>query len=284
MDSPRTKKERKAAKKAEKISKMAKVVSSADIEFVARVLHPEDPIDDLEIEHQLVDDPDVQLNKFFHKGTSNTTEMRRAFVKKCKVGGKEEPHVDPEELDGLLQLLDVSPARSKSTAEEKAIIKELREKIEADLLQVQRETEHMMMRKAGFWRWASKKAYKRLVQHGKIWSDRDGNHLSSRNDEMITSSSGTRGGAEAESNESDDENVPPNEGRTKSMKTYKLDSSVSKHCSKIPAPRKIESAKDGWTTVGRTAKVRTLTGNLKLVHNVSMVLGENPLMRHITLV
>ena len=176
---------------------MDKVISSADINFVARVLHPEDSEDDLEIERQLLDDPEVQLNKFFHKSTSNTTEMRRAFVKNHKTGGKEELHVDPEELNGLLQLLDVSPVTSKSNAEEKAIIKGLREKIEADLLQVQRETGHMTMRKAGFWRWASKKAYKRLVEHGKIWSERDGDNSSSRNDNITRSSSDALGGAEA---------------------------------------------------------------------------------------
>ena len=140
MDSLLTNKERKAAKKAEKISKMAKVVGSADIEFVARVLHPEDPEDDLEIVRQLVDEPDVQLNKFFHKGTGNTTEMRRAFVKK---------------------------------------------------------REHMMIRKAGFWRWASRKPYKRLVQHGKIWSDRNDDNSSSRNHDITRSSSNAVGVAEA---------------------------------------------------------------------------------------
>ena len=274
MDSPLTKKERKAAKKAEKISKMAKVISSADIESVARVLHPEDPEDDLEIERQLVDDLDIQLNKFFHKGTSNTTEMRRAFVKKRKTGRKEEPHVDPEDLDGLLQLLDVSPATSRSTAGERTIIVELRKKIEGDLVKVQHEKELMMDRKAGFWRWASKKAYKRLVQHGKIWSDRDGDYSSSKKDDTTTttSSSDAVGGAELESADPDTENVDPGEWRTKATKTYNLGTATSKPLT----PRKFESANDGWITVGRPAKAKKPTGNLKLVHNVRLLVEQDP--------
>jgi hypothetical protein len=274
IESPLTKKGRKIIKKAKKVSEMVKVVSSADIDFVSKVLHPADAeVDDLDIERQLVEDPDIYLNRFFHKGTSNTTEMRRAFVQKRKAGGKEETHVDPKELDGLLQLLNVSPLVSKSTAEERTIIADLRKKIEDDLIQEQHEKELMMMRKAGFWRWASKKAYKRLVQHGKIWGEKDSDNQSSRNDDTTTaSSSNAVGGAGGESTEPDsDASLPSEDSVTKAMSTFKLDTPPTK--SRIP--RKVKEVKDGWTTVGKPGRVRTPTGSFKLVRNEGLTKVAN---------
>jgi hypothetical protein len=268
-EGPLTKKERKAIKKAKKVSEMVKVVSSADIDFVSKVLHPDEAeADDIDLERQLVEDPDIHLNRSFHKGTSNTTEMRRQFVQKRKTGGKEEAHVDPDELDGLLQLLNVSPLTSKSTVEEKAVVTDLRKKIEDDLVREQHEKDLMMMRKAGFWRWASKKAYKRLVQHGKIWSEKDSDNQSSRNDDITTASSSSAvGGAEEESTESDSENMMPSEDSVpKAMSTFKLDTPPPK--SRIP--RKINEPTDGWTTVGKPGKVKTPPGNFKLVHNTGL--------------
>lgn len=242
---------------------MVKVVSSADIEHVCKVLHPEDSVEDTELERQLVDDPDIHLNRFFHKGTSNTTEMRRQFVKKRKDGGREEFHVDSKELNGLMQLLDVSPLTTQSTAEERAIVTDLRRNVEEDLIREHHEKELMMVRKAGFWRWASKKAYKRLVQHGKIWSEKDADGYGAKNDDTASSSSAV-GGAEEESTEPDlEDNVPSEENLSEVLSEFKLDTAPVK----TQTPRKLKAENIGWTTVGKPGRAKTPTANFKLVHN-----------------
>ena len=258
------------AKKAKKVLEMAKVISTADIDFVSTVLHPNDhEAEDIDIERQMVDDPDINLNRFFHKGTSNTTEMRRHFVKKRKSGVKEESHIDPEELDGLLQLLNVSPATVKSSADEKDIVADLRTKIEDDLFREQHERDLMMERKAGFWRWASKKAYKRLVQNGRIWSEKESDSASSKNydidvDTTSVSSAALGGADDEEATEPDAEsNGPPEESVANGGSKFMLEPTPKK----TQTPRKLKIEDNAWTTVGKPGKLKTPTGNFKLVHN-----------------
>ena len=77
--SPVSKKDRKIAKKAAKIAEMPKVVTTADVEIVGSVLHPCATHGDAteEEEKHLLDDPDIMLNLYYHKGTSNTREVPR---------------------------------------------------------------------------------------------------------------------------------------------------------------------------------------------------------------
>ena len=261
-----TKKERKAAKKAKKVSEMAKVVSQFDIDFVSKVLHPNDiESEDIEIERQLVDDPDINLNRFYHKGTSNTREIRNDFVKKERRGNKEETHVAPEELEGLLQLLNISPITAATSAEEKAIITDLRKKITDDLLHVQNEKELMMMRKGGFWRWASKKAYRRLLQNGKIWGEKGGDSMVAKSDDTGASSSDSAvAGADTELTEPDTDAITPSED---DLVTPISKLQIRRTLSPIHTPRTATASSDGWTTVGKPGKARPAIGNLKLSHN-----------------
>lgn len=150
-DSPMTKKERKAAKKAQKGLGRPKVCA-ADVELIANILHPHDTVgDEDKEERRLLEDPDIKLNRFFHKGTSNRREIRNRFVSKDRQNSKLELLIEAEELEGILQLLNVSPAATKSSPEEKAIVAKLRDAIEKDLVHVHKELEMTMMRKAGFW-------------------------------------------------------------------------------------------------------------------------------------
>ena len=275
-DSPRTKKERKAAKKAKKVSEMPKVINSADIVFVAKVLHSHDSeSDELEIERQLVDDPDIKLNRFFHKGTSNRRDIRNEFVKKEKRGNKLElhVHVEAEQLDQLLLSLSVSP--TSASPSEKAIVAKLRDKIERDLIHVQKETEGMMMGKGGFWRWASKKAYNKLVQNGCIWGQKDSNGIPNKADGTTNSSSGsTVAGADTDSTETDTDITTPSEEDeiATSISGLTIDSPAS---SKTIVPS--SPVDDGWTIIGNPSKVKKPVGNLTLVHNGGLAkLAQTP--------
>ena len=274
-ESPRsTKKERKAAKKSKKVSEMPKVVSTADIDFVRKVLHPYTiDAEDEDIERKLLEDPDIKLNRFFHKGTSNRREIRNAFVVKDRRGSKTvDIKVEAEEMNGLLQLLDVSPITAGASAEEKAIHVKLVEKIEQNLVHVHQETEQMMMRKAGFWRWASKKAYNRLVQNGSIWGQKDGNGALGKASEAASSSlSSTMAGAEddeTDETETDTDITTPSsaEGGLE-QKTGALTMAAETRTAPVPSTPK----DDGWTTVGVKAsyasKAKKPVGQLKLVGN-----------------
>ena len=265
-----TKKERKAAKRAKKISEMTKVVSVADIDLVSKVLHPTTAdIDDLDIERQLVEDPDIKLNRFFHKGTSNMREVRKEIISKDRRGSKAELHVEVEEMDGLLQLLNVSPLTSASRAEEKARMLELRKKIEEDLIHVQKEQELMMMRKAGFWRWASKKAYKRLLLNGRIWSDKsdDGSPVAKTEDASTSSSASAGVDADADTDgmatEADTGITTPDEDDVTAMISAAKMTSVTP----LKDEKLITKADDGWTVIGTPSKIKKPLGRLKLAHN-----------------
>ena len=170
--SPMSKKERKVAKKAARLSEMPKVVSTSDVEFVARTLHPHEfEKDEAGEERKLLDDPDIKLNLYFHKGTSNTRETRRRLIVDVR-GGKHEMTVDDAELEAVMQAFGDVGGSFKS-AEQDKIAAAIRRAVKNDLIEVAKAAEATMERKAGFWRWASTKAYKRLVQNGRIWGQKD---------------------------------------------------------------------------------------------------------------
>lgn len=273
--SPMSKHERKEAKKARKVAEMAKGVTTANVEFIAKILHPEDNCD-VDVEQQLLEDADIQRNLFFHKGTSNRRDVRYEFVKHDRRGnGKTTHRIESKEINGLLQLLDVSPITNFSTTEEKNITTALRKKIEEDLVQEQNEREQMLMRKAGFWRWASKKAYKRLVQNGKLWSERGHDILKYLKAEDLSNESSSSTGAldtETEITEPDIEMTAP------SLEDQRLTATTAASAStkKLSTPGKNEAKpspakSDGWTMVGKTGKSKASKPATKMkltfVHN-----------------
>ena len=273
-ESPLTKKERKAVKKAKRVSEMPKVVSGADVDHVARVLHPDGHnADDAEDERRLLEDPDIKLNRCFHKGTSNKREIRNELVKKERHSSNAEVHVEPEQINGILQLLDVSPAIALTgTPEEKRIVESLKQKIEKDLVQMQKESEQTMMRKGGFWRWASKKAYIRLVQNGRIWGQKssDGivqkiNEIEAANEPDTNLEKSAVAGApdSVEGTEADTGITAPLEDGLATT-TSKLSIDFSPKVAMTSSP-----VDDGWTKVGCPSKLKKFkpVGNLKLMHN-----------------
>lgn len=252
---PKTKKERKAAKKARKISIMPKAVSAATVEHVGRVLHPNDhEAEDGELENALLNDADIIENRFFHKGTSNIRNIRNQFVKKDRKGDKIVFRVEAEEMDGLLQLLNVSPVTAATSTEEKKVLDELKTKIEKDLVQVQEENEGFMMRKAGFWRWASKKAYNRLVANGRIWEDKGEDLAVAKSDESAGSTEGDAVFSADSGDVTDDTNVtePDIDGTEEMAESV---STLTLTTPKTPKTPKNESAAiEGvgeWTSVSK---------------------------------
>lgn len=112
---------------------MPKVILTADIDFVDKALHPQDDHDEAEEERCLLDDPNIKLNLYFHKGTSNTKEVRRRHLV-CKDRGETLFEVGGEEVDALLLELKVPKITKASTADEKRLVEAIRKAVEDDLI------------------------------------------------------------------------------------------------------------------------------------------------------
>ena len=288
--SPMSKKERKVARKAAKLAEMPKVVSTVAVNFVEQTLHPQDGArDEAEEERRLLEDPEIKLNLYFHKGTSNTRETRRRLIVEAR-DDKHEPTVEEAELDVLMEALDVGT--SFTTTEEKRIVAAIRRAVRNDLIEVAREEESTMERKGGFWRWASTKAYKRLVQNGRIWGQKDdvmSAQLKRQDENAFPKRKDSAVGVQANEEEADPdmttlggdpdrqkedaavagaENSTPN-GRRHSRTGP---TSLTVDVVKTPKAKNASGATDDWTEVGKSKlkPQKKVTGTVKLSLNNGM--------------
>ena len=107
-----SKKERKAAKKAAKVAGMAKVVTAAEISFVAEALHLTcSANDDPEDGSSLVEDFDIKFNLYYHKGTTNTREARNRHLD-TNQRKKSEPNIEKSDIDTLMAALKIPTSSS----------------------------------------------------------------------------------------------------------------------------------------------------------------------------
>ncbi|KAI7470238.1 hypothetical protein KC357_g6197 [Hortaea werneckii] len=179
--SPLSKKERKAAKKAAKVASMAKVVTAAEISFVAESLHPTcSANDDAEDEDSLVEDFDIKFNLYYHKGTTNTREARNRHLEN-KQRKKGEPSIEENDIDTLMASLKV-PTSSIDGKDRQNLVREIRDAVRDDLVRMAKEDEQTAIRKAGFWRWASKKTYDLHVANGKARAQKGDAEIPKRKD------------------------------------------------------------------------------------------------------
>jgi len=170
FESSVSKKDRKEAKKAAKAAERPRVVTAKDLKQIGQILHPsdEDNTEDLDFEKQLLEDDAIDRNRYYHRGTANTREMRHRIVRQERAG-KIELHITEEETKRIMAELKVPRLDEAGSRSERAAIVAIHKAVEEDLIHCHNEDQQMMMRKAGFWRWASRKAYERLVANGRIW-------------------------------------------------------------------------------------------------------------------
>lgn len=276
------KRERKAVKKAQKIALMAKSVTTAELDLVANVLQSSmDPETSGLAEYE-----NVKENMAFHKGTVDVRETRKA-IKKGGDGGKPRDHqVSSESIDGILQLLDVTPLPNTTVAKERTIISELRKKIGETLIKIHQEQDEMAMRRAGFWRWASKKAYKRLQSNGGIWGKKDSDLLSAvkaeAEESFESSATGSTDDLETETDPTEsDTGADTLRDEDATDENVCTTSTVSKEL-RTPTPAELSATNDGWTTVSTksskaSAKHKPAVGKLVLVHNKGLEkLAQSP--------
>jgi hypothetical protein len=169
-----SKKDRKEAKRAAKAAERAPLITADDIERVAHILHPKEPIDE-EFEKALLMDKSIENNIFYHPGTANSYEMRDRIIRQER-SGRFKLKLSDKELDQIIAELLPDMDRSKSK-KERDLIARLRKMVEEDLTHDHGEEQQTMMRKASFWRWANREAYNRLAANGRIWDWKNGEAL-----------------------------------------------------------------------------------------------------------
>lgn len=163
-----TKKERKKLKKAAKAMERDKVITSADILFVANTLHPEG---EREYDKKgvngvdLAQEKDILLNLQFNNSVCNTKTARHDFIKKDHAVDLEESRAEVE------RLLEVFEMNTKATGKEGKLIAELATAIQSDLVHYHNELHTTAKLRDAFWRWANVRAYGELVENGKDWDD-----------------------------------------------------------------------------------------------------------------
>ncbi|KAK5133708.1 hypothetical protein LTR08_007462 [Meristemomyces frigidus] len=272
--SPLSKKDRKVAKKAAKIADMPKVITTADIDFVANILHPCATDSDAaqEEEQRLLEDPDIILNLYYHKGTSNTREIRYRHLKHKQADGNIEIDIEASDLDALMVALKVPDVATVGTEAERRVIRTLREAVRDDMIKMQKEHEQTVMRKAGFWRWASRKAYDRLMANGSIWEQKgESSDVTKRKDSVFSAES--NGDAEEVDTINEGVNTPESTADTtdvipKSEPRHKVTSPrTPTFCPRSVSGDTAGQAEDKWTTVGRSKPIKKLVGTLKLFRN-----------------
>lgn len=261
-----SKKERKAAKKAAKAMERDKVVTTADIELVAKTLHPEPEKDD-ETDAEGAESPeqaDIKHNLRFHNSTCNSKSARHDYIIKEREVGVA---VDEQEIERLLSVFEVD---CKAIGKEGELVRELVEAIKSDLGHFNDELAIVARNRAGFWRWANKKAYKELVENGKEWSDKHKREHGPSDDSEERRESTLAVDTEVEDDAATSRSGSLDSGSAGTALTVPSSkpSSTGKPASLTLAipPSKPFSDSEGWTAVGKKV-LQPARGTLKLSGN-----------------
>jgi len=174
LDGSTSKKDRKEAKRQAKAAGRVLEIRARDVERIGEILHPEQPLDE-EFERNLLMDKSIESNVYYNPATSSR-EDRQIFISQDR-RGKAELKITDAEIERIMTELKVHDMYHVKGKKERALVGRLRDKIVEDLKHEHGEARETMMRKAGFWRWASRKAYNRLAENGRIWDWKSGEDL-----------------------------------------------------------------------------------------------------------
>jgi hypothetical protein len=241
----------------------------------------------------LLMDKAIENNMYYHPATSNSREERHRFIRQERSSKSELKLSDSEMHDILTELKvpDLAQAKSKS---ERVIVTRLREKIVEDFVHDHHEAGEIMMRKAGFWRWANRRTYNRLAANGRIYDWKNGEALApvgenevdgegyeapaaaddlvaDHDEEVIVDKEDTDKDDDANDDMSSVVSITSEASRFRPAysSSASRDTSISS-ASRTTLLSNDESADDGWTTVGRArpkaALTITLTPNGGLKH------------------
>lgn len=252
-----TKKEKKAAKNAAKALGRDKVITTSDIQVVAKALHSEAGKDgEMAEAKENIDkgeDPDIIKNLKYNPQIWSNKDARRDFMSR----DSEQTDIDDSDVARILGILEINIKTSGGAAE---LIKELIAAIKKDLVAYQDELKKVAETKAAFWRWANKSAYRDFVDKGKVrvtksqWDPKDNAPPNQHRDSTIAVEPETD-----EESSSIDEGVAESAGTSltvpsrKAPPTKKAGDSVQN--GDIPSDKTIVATDDGRKLIGTKLNV-----------------------------
>lgn len=268
-----TKKERKKLKKAAKAMERDKVITSADIIFVANTLHSEVEREDEEKGGtDLVDEKNILLNLKFNNSVCNTKTARQDFIKKDQIEDAEDSKA---EVGRLLEIFEMD---TKATGREGKLVAELGTAIQNDLARYHDELNTTAKFRDAFWRWANVKAYRERIDNGKDWDEHTpckqrSDSIENLDDGSKTAAADSDTEAKSEQTGSVDSSVSAASASTAitipSVESSPTKKTKPKILNVIVPPLSNEPILDpGWKQVGKkTLKPPSAVAKLKMVKN-----------------
>lgn len=176
------KQERKAAKSHERLY----VITDEDVNKISDALHPcKSPLFDKTTGHDLLNNSFVDANVSFDAHTFKYSSLRHELHKRKSAKAKgiakapsTETIPDTRQITDILGRLGVgASSTTKLTKDRKNALRRLYDAIEKDLVCVENEEREIMMRMAGYWRFANKRTYNYMVRKNELWDWATGDKL-----------------------------------------------------------------------------------------------------------
>ncbi|KAG8527442.1 uncharacterized protein KY384_007594 [Bacidia gigantensis] len=129
------------------------IVTTADVQLVADILHPT-------IEPKRWQGIELRGDAKIASGIANQQDKKRSS------------------LGDIIAGFGVTPTPSKNTKQRKRLIDKLNIAVAADLTAFENEQAETMARRAGYWRYVNKRSYNEMVRRNEIWDWASGEKLS----------------------------------------------------------------------------------------------------------
>lgn len=173
---------RKAAKPHERFH----VITDEDVSKISDALHPyKSPLFDKATGHDLLNNSFVDANVSFDPRTFKYSSLRQeiherkhARANDISKASNANPDPDTRQITAILERLGLDAGSTiKLTKERKNVFNRLYDAVEKDLICVENEEREIMMRMAGYWRFANKRTYNYMIRKNELWDWATGDKL-----------------------------------------------------------------------------------------------------------
>jgi len=179
-ESKKDKKLKKAEKKRVKSKSRVNVISTEDVKRIAEAIHPltggtlGTKSHSRQNSGDLMDNMIIMDNIGFvsHTFEYYNSQVRREYGAKKAAkakGGPQTPSPTIGETIDILGRLNIQTTVISASKERRGLLAKLREAIRNDITTVENEDRETMMRKAGYFRYASRRAYNAMIRNNQIW-------------------------------------------------------------------------------------------------------------------
>ncbi|KAI9879047.1 MAG: hypothetical protein M1830_009743 [Pleopsidium flavum] len=179
-ESKRNKKLKKAEKKTMKSKSRVKIISTEDVKRIAEAMHPitggtlgtkshsRQNSGDLLDNNIIMDNIGFVSHTFDYYKSRARTDYGAKKAAKAK-GGHQTPQLTMDETVDILGRLNIQTTVISTSKERKGLLTKLWEAIQTDLTIIENEDRDTMMRKAGYFRYVSRRTYNAMARNNLIW-------------------------------------------------------------------------------------------------------------------